>query len=61
MTSADVVAEIVAVRETVAGWFETDRSDWTAADRSNALRALLELKERAEAVVAGRHRGLGSP
>jgi hypothetical protein len=51
MTSADVLAEIDAVRETVAGWFDVDRSGWSAADRSGVLRALLELRERTEAVV----------
>jgi hypothetical protein len=51
MASADVVAEIAGVRDTVAGWFDVDRSGWTAADRSAVLLALLELKERTEAVA----------
>jgi hypothetical protein len=53
MTSADVVAEIEAVRDTVAGWFDVDRSEWTAADRSTVLRALIDLSERTDAVVLG--------
>ncbi len=51
MASADVVAEIAAVRETIASWFEVDRSGWTAADRSTVLLALLDLRERTEAVA----------
>lgn len=48
---ADVAAAIEAVRDTVVGWFDVDRGGWSAEDRSNVLRALLEVHERVEAVV----------
>src|SRR5262245_32845885 len=51
MTSADVVAEVEAVRQTVAGWFDIDRSGWTAKDRSAVLMATLDLQERVSALV----------
>jgi hypothetical protein len=51
MASADVVTEIAAVRETVAGWFDVGRSGWSAADRSAVLCALIDLRERTDAVV----------
>jgi Domain of unknown function (DUF222) len=51
MASAEVLAEIAAVRDTVAGWFDADRSGWTAADHSVVLRALLDLQERTHAMV----------
>jgi hypothetical protein len=46
-----VLDQIDAVRETVMGWFDVDRSGWTAGERSSAVRAMLELRERAEAAV----------
>jgi hypothetical protein len=51
MTSAGAVAEIEAVRDTVAGWLDAERSGWSATDRSHVLLALFELRERVDAVV----------
>jgi hypothetical protein len=51
MASADVVAEIAAVRETVAGWFDVDRVGWSPHERSEVLLALLDLRERTEAAT----------
>ena len=51
MTSADVVAEIAAVRNRLAASVAVDRSGWSAANRSEVVLALLELRERADAAV----------
>ena len=51
MTSAGLVAEIEAVGETVAGWFDVNRSGWSASDRSTALSALVDVRERISAAL----------
>lgn len=48
---AAVLAELERVRGTVVGWCDVDRSGWSSADRSAALAAMIEVRERDEAAV----------
>jgi hypothetical protein len=51
MVAAEVLAEVEVVRDAVASWCVVDRDDWSAADRSAVLCALIEISERVDAAV----------
>jgi hypothetical protein len=51
MSSAEVVAEIETLGDTVAGLFDVDRSGWSVVDHSTVLRALVDIHERIGAAL----------